>query len=325
MQRAEPLVSVVTPVYNGEKYLVECIESVLAQSYGNWEYIFVNNCSTDRTLEIARAYAAKDARIHVHTNDHLLPVMQNHNHAVSFMSADSKYCKILQADDWLFPDCLQRMVDVAESSATVGVVGSFSLAGMWVRCDGLPYPSTVVPGRELCASTLRGELYPFWSPSSLLIRSDVVRKRRPFYSEQYTHGDVEAMYEVLQEWDFGFAHQVLTYIREHEGSVTSASSKPLNVHLWSNLAHFVKYGPVFLSEKEFKIRQRQMLDEYYKYLADSFYERRDRRFWKYHREGLKSLGYPIRILKLFVAVVNALLCNPRGTVRRILTSFGLKK
>ncbi len=52
----QTLVSVVTPVYNGEDFLVECIESVLRQSYSNWEYIIVNNCSTDRTLEIALNY-----------------------------------------------------------------------------------------------------------------------------------------------------------------------------------------------------------------------------------------------------------------------------
>ena len=46
----EPLVSVVTPVYNGDKYLADCVESVLKQTYQNWEYVIVNNCSTDRTL-----------------------------------------------------------------------------------------------------------------------------------------------------------------------------------------------------------------------------------------------------------------------------------
>jgi len=54
-----PLVSIVTPVYNGEPYLAECIESVLAQTYPNWEYIIQNNCSTDRTLEIASEYGKK--------------------------------------------------------------------------------------------------------------------------------------------------------------------------------------------------------------------------------------------------------------------------
>jgi len=52
-----PLVSVVTPAYNGENHLTECSERVWAQTYQNWEYIIVNNCSTDRSLEIARRYA----------------------------------------------------------------------------------------------------------------------------------------------------------------------------------------------------------------------------------------------------------------------------
>ena len=51
--RQEPFVSVLTPVYNGEDFLAECIESVLSQTHGNFEYIIVNNRSTDRSLEIA--------------------------------------------------------------------------------------------------------------------------------------------------------------------------------------------------------------------------------------------------------------------------------
>jgi glycosyltransferase involved in cell wall biosynthesis len=65
--REEPLVSVVTPVYNGEEFLAECIESVLAQTYSNIEYTIVNNCSTDRSLDIALSYAAQDGLI-VHRN-----------------------------------------------------------------------------------------------------------------------------------------------------------------------------------------------------------------------------------------------------------------
>ncbi|HWG97207.1 MAG TPA: glycosyltransferase, partial [Nitrospira sp.] len=61
MNAHDPLVSIVTPVYNGEKYLAECIESILAQTFPRWDYTIVNNCSTDRSLEIAECYAQKDS------------------------------------------------------------------------------------------------------------------------------------------------------------------------------------------------------------------------------------------------------------------------
>ena len=67
-----PQVSVVTPVYNGGEYLAQCIESVISQSYGNWEYIIVDNCSTDNSLDIANTYAERvagqvDPRFVMHT------------------------------------------------------------------------------------------------------------------------------------------------------------------------------------------------------------------------------------------------------------------
>ena len=65
----QPLVSVVTPVYNGATDLAQCIESVLAQTFPHWEYIIVNNHSTDGTLEIAERFARMDERIHVYSNE----------------------------------------------------------------------------------------------------------------------------------------------------------------------------------------------------------------------------------------------------------------
>ena len=71
----QPLVSILTPVYNGADYLAECIESVLQQTYQNYEYIIVNNCSTDGTLQIALDYALKDKRIRVLNNEKFVGVI----------------------------------------------------------------------------------------------------------------------------------------------------------------------------------------------------------------------------------------------------------
>jgi glycosyltransferase involved in cell wall biosynthesis len=156
-----PLVSVITPVYNGGRYLAECIESVLAQTYKNWEYLIFNNRSTDNTLEIAQSYAQRDARILVHDNDTFLGKLENHNVALRQISSHSKYCKVVHADDSLFPECIARMVELAEANQSVGIVGSYRLDDIWVSCDGLPYPSTVVPGREICRSSSSGESHEF--------------------------------------------------------------------------------------------------------------------------------------------------------------------
>ena len=99
-----PLVSVVTPVYNGEAYLAECIESVLTQTYSNFEYIIVDNCSTDGTSKIVNEYGKKDSRIKAYRNDVLLDIIANHNHAFRLISPKSKYCKVVSGDDWIFPE-----------------------------------------------------------------------------------------------------------------------------------------------------------------------------------------------------------------------------
>jgi glycosyltransferase involved in cell wall biosynthesis len=131
--KSVPLVSIVTPVYNNADDLAECIESVLAQTYQNWDYTIVNNCSTDGSAEIARRYAAKDSRIRVHDNRQFLRAIRNHNHALRQISPESKYCKMVFADDWIFPRCLEEMVAMAERHPSVGIVGARAGGGVLGR------------------------------------------------------------------------------------------------------------------------------------------------------------------------------------------------
>ena len=179
-----PRVSFVTPFFNTEKYLAECIESVLRQTYQNWDYVLVNNRSTDGSVQIAEKYANQfPERIRVEHNSEFLSQVQNYNHALRFVSPESHYCKVVQADDWLFADCVKSMVAVAEAHPTVGIVSAYELEGDEVRLDGLPYPSPAVSGREICRLYFLEGKYLFGTPTSLLLRSELVRSRDPFYDE----------------------------------------------------------------------------------------------------------------------------------------------
>lgn len=324
ISETQPLVSIVTPVYNGEQYLAGCIESILAQTYQNWEYVIVNNRSTDRTLEIAQHYAQQDARIRIHNNEAFLALMPNWNHALRQISSKSKYCKVVHADDWLFPGCVTEMVKVAEANPTVGLVGAYVLKGDRVVCDGLSYPSTVVPGREICRrSLLGGGFYVFGSPTSLLIRSDQIRSRQEFYNE-HIYADVEVCYNVLQNADFGFVHQVLTYTRLHNESQTSFHQN-LNTKILGVLTVLTKYGPACLSRQEYETRLAQWMQGYYRFVARNVLQRRDKEFWDYHKEWLESLALPwsriemIRgvIKELYVQLINCLL-RPKATARSMI-------
>src|SRR5258708_4080342 len=228
MRASEPLVSVVTPVYNGGPYIAECIESVLNQTYRNFEYVIVNNCSTDNTLEIAQSYAKQDNRIRVSDNTEFVGVIQNHNNAFNQMSPNSKYCKVVSGDDWILRDCLTQMVELAEAYPSVAIVGCYSIEGRRVLFQGLDYSEKVVNGREISRNTMLGKLpFVLGAPTSLLYRADLVRRTKTFYPfpEDAPHADVSGIYQALRDSDFGFVHQILTFTRIHEHTQTSASFK----------------------------------------------------------------------------------------------------
>jgi glycosyltransferase involved in cell wall biosynthesis len=314
----EPLVSVVTPVYNGEKYIGECIKSVLNQTYQNWEHIIVNNCSTDNTLDIVNHYSKMDNRIIVHNNPQTIDVISNHNCAFKKISKNSKYCKILHADDWMFSNCLKEMVSIAENNPTVGVVGSYNLVGTKVKCNGLPFYSTVVSGRKIARQTLLGKIFLFYSPSTFLIQSGLIRKCDNFYRHNGLHADDDAIYRILYDCDFGFIHQVLIFIRHHEDSVSANKAIPYNTFILSNLDLFLQHGKKYLTAIEFKKRYKQLINSYYLFLGKEALSLRKKEFWRLHRNRLLEMDMVFSIPKLIWAIANLICHKPIESFKTLL-------
>jgi glycosyltransferase involved in cell wall biosynthesis len=321
---SQPLVSIVTPVYNGEQYLVECIESVIRQTYGNWEYLIVNNCSTDSTAEIASRYAERDDRIHVFNYNEFVNVIESSNRALRLVSQSSKYCKIVCADDILYPECITQMVNLAEEYPSVGIVGAYTLrddgTNPRVEFNGLPYTRTVVPGRDACRWHLLGGRYFLGYPTSVLFRADLVRRTNCFYPNSREHADVSVFYDCLRTTDFGFVHQVLTYERVHENAL-GTEAKRLNTYEGSHLLDVRKYGPVYLTEEELEERLDEVLRDYYALLALAVVHLRGENFWSYHKAILEEFGSPLygfRLAKALCMKLADLVFNPKQTFEKVL-------
>jgi glycosyltransferase involved in cell wall biosynthesis len=109
----QPKVSIGLPVYNGEQFLVQAIESVLKQTYGDFELIISDNASTDGTQAICERYAAQDGRIKYHRHLENKGATWNFNHV--FGLAKGKYFSWLAHDDVLGPDFLQTFVPVLDN------------------------------------------------------------------------------------------------------------------------------------------------------------------------------------------------------------------
>jgi glycosyltransferase involved in cell wall biosynthesis len=319
---AEPLVTVLTPVYNGEQFLEKCIDSVLNQTYQNFEYIIVNNCSTDRSLEIANTYAKRDKRMRVHTNDRFVDVIENHNIAFQMISKDAKYCKIVSADDLIFPNCLRRLVQCAEANPSVGLVGCYQLSGSYIRWQGFEYPKPTFDGATVCRKVFieREYGFGFGSPTSLLYRADLVRATNAYYPNPSPHSDTSACFRDLVNSDFGFVYEVLCYEKTH-AATQSAKSMTLNRYLSADLHNLIEYGPSYLSERELQSAINKQLSAYYRFLAiNLLIGSRKEEFWNYHRGRLMELGYPLKRRTLYWTAARTILhefLNPDVALRKV--------
>ena len=115
-----PKVSVCMPVYNGSDYIADSIQSVLSQTYKNFNLIVCDNCSTDRTEEIVRNI--KDPRLRYERNNKNLGLVGNHNRCLEL--ADGEYVHFLHYDDIMLPDNLALKVSLLEEHPKVGLVHS---------------------------------------------------------------------------------------------------------------------------------------------------------------------------------------------------------
>jgi glycosyltransferase involved in cell wall biosynthesis len=320
MAHDHPLISVVTPVYNGERYLDECITSVLGQTHTNLDYVIVDNCSKDGTLAIADDHARRDRRVRVHRNDRFVGVIENHNNAFGLVSPNAKYCKVVSADDWIFPECLERLVAVGEACPSAGIVSSYGIHGDTAMRVGLPLGKQLFTGREIARLRLMG-IDMLGAPTSVLYRASVVRAtQEPFFAGSAPNADQDACLRLLRDWDFGFVHQILCFERKHDESLSTRLGK-LNTFVLDDVEFVLRYGPTYLTPGERQARLDVVLEDYYRFLAVAAVNAYGRKFWRYQANRMKELGLGLdraALARAVLAKLADLALNPKATLEKIM-------
>lgn len=231
---AVPLVSVCLPVYNGQEYLAEAIESALAQTYANFELLIGDDCSTDDSAQIIERYAAIDSRIKHWRNLSRLGLFANYNECMR--RSIGAYIKPFAQDDLIEPTFLELAVSTMQREPELSLFvcrrGHINEHG--VSCSDASteaaYASNVpmdalVPGKEAIAQCLMPVVNKIGEPSTVMFRREHVDYG---FDERFYHiGDLDYWVRLLARGDYFISSQQLCQFRVHGSSTTTGNMKSL--------------------------------------------------------------------------------------------------
>ncbi len=207
-----PKVSIGLPVYNGEQYLEASLDSILAQTFTNFELIICDNASTDGTQAICRRYAARDGRIRYHRNAHNIGVGNNHNLTIAL--AHGEYFRYAADDDLCAPDLLEKCVAVLDAQPDVVLCYTQTVAidaqGKELYTAVLNRATTGDVVRRFGDVAMRADYLEY---SYGLIRMEALRNTRG--EQNYTCSDRVLMCELALQGRFYEIPELLFFKRHH--------------------------------------------------------------------------------------------------------------
>ncbi|MCX8024125.1 MAG: glycosyltransferase family 2 protein [Thermanaerothrix sp.] len=232
MSPLPPLVSIGLPVFNGDTYLEQAIESILAQTWGNFELIISDNASTDRTQEICLVYKQRDPRVRYVRNGENRGAAFNYNQTVEL--ARGQFFKWAAADDWIAPTFLESCLISLQSDQSVVLayphtqIVDESGQPLSLYEDDLDLPEED-PAERFCRFLERFRRKDKCNAVFGLIRMDQLRKTRLI--DRFTSSDITLLGELALLGKFVEIPQVLFFRRDHPASSVRAF-KPTERAVW---------------------------------------------------------------------------------------------
>jgi glycosyltransferase involved in cell wall biosynthesis len=292
---ADPLVSVLMTSYNRENYITDSIESLLASTYDNYELIILDDTSTDRTVEIARSYAANDERIKVFVNEKNLGQFANRNKVATL--GKGRYLKFLDSDDLLYPTGLETLVRMMERFPEAGY-GLCSLP----QDDDRVYPFMLRPEEAYERHFIKKiPLFHKAPLSSMITRTafDAVGG----FSNPLTEGDYEMWLNLSTSHHVVLMPEGVAWYRIHENQEDSARRKDPFVqfrHFLVTLKYLSETCPLSPGLRERAVRETH--EEMAKYMTRTIVKHSPGKAVQMYRAANYTFG---RYLKYSVGAVGS--------------------
>lgn len=220
-----PKVSVCIPTYNNANFLQQAVESVLGQSYQDFEIVIVDNCSTDQTsILVEDLQKDNDGRIRFYKNDQNIGLTGNFNKCLKY--AEGENIKFLCSDDVLLPECLEKMVAVLDANQSVTLVCSGRLivneADEKLGFKQFPSVDDIIRGRNVITRCLFGKNY-IGEPTAVMFRKKDLTGG--FREDLPQLMDMEMWFQLLERGDLLCIGGPLCAVRLHSGQVTHTNKK----------------------------------------------------------------------------------------------------
>lgn len=209
-----PRVSVIMNCYNGEAYLRDALDSIYAQTFGDWEIIFWDNASTDDSPAIARSY---DARLKYHRADATTPLGAARNGALGLVTGD--YIAFLDTDDKWMPAKLERQVALMDANPRLGLTHTDVLCHY--QADGTTTRHFALLGEKPARGRVFGYLLKVNAiamPSAML-RTDALRQQKEWFDERFEiYPDFDLFRRIAHDWECDYVDEPLAFYRVHGAS-----------------------------------------------------------------------------------------------------------
>jgi len=211
-----PAISVVMPVYNSEKYVAQAIESILNQNFSDFEFLIIDDCSADNSLQIIEYYKNSDSRIRLMTNETNLGNYPARQKAMKM--ARGKYICVMDSDDVAMPERLIKQFEFMEQNLDYVATGAFI---HFLRPDGSTMPFTRALNEKECKVRLLGD--NVCTHPTVIMRSETLLKHKIQYNLQYQYAaDYDLMLQLTKKGKLGNMPLFLLQYRLHAKQISTS-------------------------------------------------------------------------------------------------------